>query len=204
MDVILNNFGLFLSAIGGTGVFTFLFTKGKYKVDVLQAKENAETTAIDNDVKLSSHYKEILDDLKQRYGTGYKEYVAKMQRKIDLLEEENKLKDRKIKLQQIEIAELKRENRQLKANAKASIQNNGTLTSAFELALENGLSITEELTPGDSIKVPESNLIETTIVSFFQRKGQIIATAFNASDGQDILPKLGIGTMAIESTFIVG
>ena len=43
-----------------------------------------------------------------------------MQRKIDLLEEENKLKDRKIKLQQIEIAELKRENRQLKANAKAS------------------------------------------------------------------------------------
>lgn len=85
-----------------------------------------------------------------------------------------------------------------------AIQNNGTLTSAFELALENGLSITEELTPGDNIKVPESNLIETTIVSFFQRKGQIIATAFNASDGQDILPKLGIGTMAIESTFIVG
>lgn len=121
MDVILNNIGLFLSAIGGTGVFTFLFTKGKYKVDVLQAKENAETTAIDNDVKLSSHYKEILDDLKQRYETRYKEYDAMMQRKIDLLEEENKLKDRKIKLQQIEIAELKRENRQLKANAKASI-----------------------------------------------------------------------------------
>ena len=120
MDVILNNIGLFLSAIGGTGLFTFLFTKGKYKVDVLQAKENAETTAIDNDVKLSSHYKEILDDLKQRYETRYKEYDAMMQRKIDLLEEENKLKDRKIKLQQIEIAELKRENRQLKANAKAS------------------------------------------------------------------------------------
>jgi hypothetical protein len=120
MDVILNNIGLFLSAIGGTGFFTFLFTKGKYKVDVLQAKENAETTAIDNDVKLSSHYKEILDDLKQRYETRYKEYDAMMQRKIDLLEEENKLKDRKIKLQQIEIAELKRENRQLKANAKAS------------------------------------------------------------------------------------
>ncbi|MDN3673073.1 hypothetical protein QWY99_08435 [Flavobacterium branchiarum] len=120
MDVILNNIGLFLSAIGGTGFFTFLFTKGKYKVDVLQAKENAETTAIDNDVKLSSHYKEILDDLKQRYETRYKEYDSMMQRKIDLLEEENRLKDRKIKLQQIEIAELKRENRTLKANAKAS------------------------------------------------------------------------------------
>lgn len=85
-----------------------------------------------------------------------------------------------------------------------AIQNNGTLTSALELALENGFSITEELTPGDSIKVPESNFIETTIVAFFQRKGQIIATGFNASDGQNILPKLGIGTMAIQSTFIVG
>ena len=120
MDVILNNIGLFLSAIGGTGVFTFLFTKGKYKVDVLQAKENAETTAIDNDVKLSSHYKQILDDLKARYETRYKEYDEMMQRKISLLEEELKLKDRKIKLQQQEITELKRENRQLKANAKAS------------------------------------------------------------------------------------
>ncbi|MDX6187994.1 hypothetical protein SGQ83_01415 [Flavobacterium sp. Fl-318] len=121
MDVILNNIGLLLTAIGGTGFFTFLFTKGKYKVDVLQAKENAETTAIDNDVKLSSHYKEILDDLKQRYESRFNEYDAMMQRKVNLLEEENKLKDRKIKLQQIEIAELKRENRQLKANAKASI-----------------------------------------------------------------------------------
>jgi len=85
-----------------------------------------------------------------------------------------------------------------------AIQNNGTLTSAFELALVNGLSITEELTPGAIINVPESSLIEVTIAAYFQRKGQIIATAFNASDGQDILPKLGIGTMAIESTFIVG
>jgi hypothetical protein len=120
MDAIINNIGILLTAIGGTGFFTFLFTKSKYQVDVLQAKENAETTAIDNDVKLSSHYKAILDDLKARYETRYKEYDEMMQRKISLLEEELKLKDRKIKLQQQEITELKRENRQLKANAKAS------------------------------------------------------------------------------------
>ena len=120
MDAIINNIGILLTAIGGTGFFTFLFTKSKYQVDVLQAKENAETTAIDNDVKLSSHYKQILDDLKARYETRYKEYDEMMQRKISLLEEELKLKDRKIKLQQQEITELKRENRQLKANAKAS------------------------------------------------------------------------------------
>lgn len=120
MDVIFNNIGLLLSAIGGTGLFTFLFTKAKYKVDVLQAKENAETTAIDNDIKLSGHYKEILDDLKNRYETKYKEFEDLMKRKVDMLEEELKLKDRKIKLQQQEIIELKRENRTLKANAKAS------------------------------------------------------------------------------------
>lgn len=113
---------------GGTGYFTFLFMKSKYKqeveklkVDVLQAKESAETTAIDNDIKLSGHYKEILDDLKVRYENRYKEFEEMMNRKFLLLEEEIKLKDRKIKLQQQEINELKKENRILKANANNSI-----------------------------------------------------------------------------------
>lgn len=109
---------------GGTGFFTFLFMKSKYKqdveklkVEVLQAKETAETTAIDNDIKLSGHYKEILDDLKQRYESRYKEFEDMMNRKVSMLEEELKLKDRKIRLQQIEINELKRENRTLRKDA---------------------------------------------------------------------------------------
>lgn len=113
---------------GGTGFFTFLFMKSKYKqdverlkVEIIQAKESAETTAIDNDIKLSGHYKIILDDLKDRYEARYKEFEVLMNRKISLLEEELILKDRKIKLQQQEIIELKRENRKLKANAKANI-----------------------------------------------------------------------------------
>lgn len=117
MELIFSNIGILLSAIGGTGLFTFLFTKRKYQVDVLQAQENAETTAIDNDIKLSGHYKEILDDLKVRYETRYKEFEDLMKRKIDMLEEELVLKDRKIKLQQQEINELKKENRTLRANA---------------------------------------------------------------------------------------
>ena len=113
--------GSILTAITGTGYFTFLFAKSKYKVEVLQAKENAETTAIDNDIKLSGHYKEILDDLKERYEIRYKEFEDLMNRKVDMLEEELRLKDRKIKLQQQEITELKKENRILKLNA-----NNGS------------------------------------------------------------------------------
>lgn len=107
-----------LTAVGGTGYFTFLFAKSKYKVEVLQARENAETTAIENDIKLSGHYKEILDDLKSRYEIRYKEFEDLMNRKVLLLEEELKIKDRKIKLQQQEIIELKKENRILKENAK--------------------------------------------------------------------------------------
>lgn len=110
-----------LTAIGGTGYFTFLFAKSKYKVEVLQAKENAETTAIDNDIKLSGHYKEILDDLKARYEIRFKEFEDLMNRKNLLLEEEIKIKDRKIRLQQQEIIELKKENRILKSNAKNAI-----------------------------------------------------------------------------------
>lgn len=120
MDTILVYITSLLTAIGGTGYFTFLFAKSKYKVEVLQAKENAETTAIDNDIKLSGHYKEILDDLKNRYESRYKEFEEMMNRKHHLLEEEIKIKDRKIKLQQQEIVELKKENRNLKLNAKNS------------------------------------------------------------------------------------
>lgn len=121
MDNILVWIGSLVTAIGGTGYFTFLFTKEKYKADVIQTLENAETTSIENDIKLSKHYKEILDDLKIRYESRYKEFEDLMNRKIKLLEEENKLKDRKIKLQQQEIVELKRENRLLLQNAKNSL-----------------------------------------------------------------------------------
>lgn len=117
-----------LLTAGGTGYFTFLFAKGKYKqeveklkIEVFQAKQYAETTAIENDVKLSGHYKEILDDLKNRYESRYKEFEEMMNRKVLLLEEELKLKDRKIKLQQQEINELKKENRILRNHARNSI-----------------------------------------------------------------------------------
>ncbi|MDA6068635.1 hypothetical protein NJT12_03290 [Flavobacterium sp. AC] len=113
-----------ITVIGGTGYFTFLFARSKnkqeierLKVEILQAKNTAETTSIDNDIKLSSHYKQILDDLKTRYEDRYKEFENILCRKISMLEEELKLKDRKIKLQQAEISELKKENRILKKNA---------------------------------------------------------------------------------------
>ena len=99
---------------GASALFTFLFMKSKYKIEVLQARENYETTAIDNDIKLSGHYKDILDDLTSRYEKRYQEFEEMMNRKFKLLEEELKLKDRKIKLQQDEIRQLIRELKDLR------------------------------------------------------------------------------------------
>jgi len=113
-----------ITVIGGTGYFTFFFARKrniqdieKLKVEIVQARKIAETTAIDNDIKLSGHYKEILDDLKQRYEVRYIEFESILNRKISMLEEELKLKDRKIRLQQIEINQLKKENQQLRSHA---------------------------------------------------------------------------------------
>lgn len=126
-ELIIALVGVFTS--GATGYLSFLFARSKYKqevekikVEVLQARESAETIAIDNDIKLSGHYKEILDDLKTRYENRYKEFEEMMNRKFSLLEEELKLKDRKIKLQYQEITELKRENRILRAHANNSLK----------------------------------------------------------------------------------
>ena len=113
--------GGLISALGlGTYLGAFL-NKKKYNQEVellrfqaKQSKETAENASIDNDIKLSVHYKEILDDLKVRYENRYKEFEGIMLRKVELLEQEITLKNRKIKLQQQEIIELKKENRSLK------------------------------------------------------------------------------------------
>lgn len=112
-ELILTITGLF-SALG-TGFIGWFFGRRKTLAE-------AVGTEIDNDVKLSSHYKEILDDLKMRYETRYKEFEDMMNRKVKLLEEEIQLKDRKIKLQRQEIFELRKENRTLKANASTRIK----------------------------------------------------------------------------------
>lgn len=120
MDNILVYISTILTAIGGTGYFTFLFARRKYNADAKVVEASAKTTEIDNEIKISNYHKEMLDDLKPRYESQFKEYQEMMNRKFLLLEEEIKLKDRKIKLQQQEIAELKKENKILRDNAKTA------------------------------------------------------------------------------------
>lgn len=85
-----------------------------------------------------------------------------------------------------------------------AIQENGSVLSAFSWAVKNGLSITDELTPGQQLISPNSDFINADVVGYFKGKKQMIATGFNIADGQSIIPTLGIGTMRIGTTFIVG
>lgn len=82
-----------LSAIGGTGYFTWLFARSKYiqdvekmKVEVLQAQKTAETTEIENGSKVVTMYKDALDDLNTRYSKKFEELESSSTNKLQALE----------------------------------------------------------------------------------------------------------------------
>ncbi|MFV8370873.1 hypothetical protein [Flavobacterium sp. LB2P74] len=86
-----------VTMVGGTGYFTFIFAKSKYKQEVeklrfeaLQAQKLAETTDIENGSKVVDLYKEALDDLGIRYEEKYK-HVEEMSKNIsDLFDAKEK------------------------------------------------------------------------------------------------------------------
>lgn len=89
-----------ITAIGGTGYFTYIFAKSKYlqeveklKVEVLQAQKTAETTEIENGTKVVDLYKNALDDLNNRYEKKYQELEASSNKKLAALDELYKQKE---------------------------------------------------------------------------------------------------------------
>lgn len=84
-----------------------------------------------------------------------------------------------------------------------AVQESGSVLAAFDWALKNGLSLTEDLAPGQQLISPSSDFINADVAGYFKGKKQMIATGFNIADGQSIIPTLGIGTMRIGTTFIV-
>lgn len=89
-----------LTAIGGTGYFTYIFAKARYlqeveklKVEVLQAQKVAETTEIENGVKVIDLYKSALDDLNNRYEKKYRELELSSNEKLASLDELYKRKE---------------------------------------------------------------------------------------------------------------
>ncbi len=113
-DFLVNYFGEFLTmVIGGFG--GWFFGRKKNDAEVEDVKARTDSIEIENEIKLSNYYKELLDDLKPRYDSQFREFqnacMSKeklMREKIVLLKEENKILRQHIADRDKRIAELEK------------------------------------------------------------------------------------------------
>lgn len=81
-----------------------------------------------------------------------------------------------------------------------AIQEDGSVMAAFEWALKNGLSITDDLAPGQKLSVPISSFRNADVANYFKGRKQNIATG--VATGVNAQPSAGIGAMRIGNNFI--
>jgi hypothetical protein len=85
-----------------------------------------------------------------------------------------------------------------------AIQESGSVLTAFDWAVANGFSITDDLAPGQKLIAPSSSYRNADVANYFKGKNQMVATGVTKDDLEKINPTLGIGTMAIGRTFTIG
>lgn len=86
-----------------------------------------------------------------------------------------------------------------------AIQHTGSAQNAFEIAMANGISITDQLTAGTELTVPESVVMDVDIRNYYQSKAIQPATAITTFiiDGEPETELEGISYWAIYDDFIV-
>lgn len=85
-----------------------------------------------------------------------------------------------------------------------SIQGYGNVSALFVVALANGISITDELEPGNILEAPEDqNLVEPEILTYYTTYNVHPVTGGDTNQGAEPTPK-GIGAMTIKENFKVG
>jgi hypothetical protein len=82
-----------------------------------------------------------------------------------------------------------------------AIQEEGSVLAVFDWAIQNGLSITDELAPGQQLIPAGSQFKNFDVANYYKGKNQMIATASNNLEIN--APEMGIGTMIIETNFTV-
>lgn len=78
-----------------------------------------------------------------------------------------------------------------------AVQESGSVLAAFDWALKNGLSLTDDLEPGQQLISPNSDFFNTDVSGYFKGKKQMIATSSVK------MTTIGIGKMKIGKNFIV-
>ena len=60
-----------------------------------------------------------------------------------------------------------------------AVQEEGSAFAAVDLAVKNGLSITDDISPGQKLLLPESIYRNGDIATFFRNRRQLVATSTN-------------------------
>lgn len=82
-----------------------------------------------------------------------------------------------------------------------AIQKSGSIVTVFDFAVENDLSITGNLTPGQALDLVDVNNIDVT--AYYKSKNLVPATALTADDELVAAELEGISYWAINVDFIV-
>lgn len=82
-----------------------------------------------------------------------------------------------------------------------ALQEYGSPMAVFDLAMGNGMSITEKLEIGKDVNIPKSKHTDPDILSYYQRYQ--IHPVTDSSDDQISPDKEGIGIMSIQQNFII-
>ncbi len=82
-----------------------------------------------------------------------------------------------------------------------AVQNFGNAKAAFDLALKNGLSLSEDLIPGQVLQLPESLYKDTDVAGYYRDKKLQPATALSQAFYAATKKKEGISYWAIHIDF---
>ena len=85
-----------------------------------------------------------------------------------------------------------------------AIRYSGSVFNAYDIATENGYSVSDAIAPGQVVVISSNIVLSTKEISFFDRENSIPATAITTAQLEATNPQLGIGAMIIKENFIVG
>jgi len=82
-----------------------------------------------------------------------------------------------------------------------AIQHTGSVFNAFAIAIANDMAISETLTAGNSILIPDNVLNDESILNYYKAKD--IQPATSLTDVQSVIEYKGIGWMKVGDQFKV-
>lgn len=82
-----------------------------------------------------------------------------------------------------------------------ALQHTGDVQNSFEIAVSNGIPVSDVLTPGDPVEIPEDIVKNANILNEYKAKKIEPATGLLAEGNNELPPLKGIGYMQIGNNF---